>query len=561
MGTISSTFGLRNFLWAAVCVEVLIGISSTTCEAHVGLPSQQTLRRNQMPQSSRAAQLVAEGVAALQRGDAAGARRLFQQALQANPNDVDAHTYLGVLADQTSDFIAAERHFAQAARFAPRSPSARNNYGAILLRRGRPREAAAEFEASLRLDANQPSALVNLAQIRFAENSPAALRAARELFARAHQIAPDAQIARALTVIALRLNDRAAAADYYRDYVARLATGGTSAEVATATARSELGGALFEAGLNDEASTELAAAVEADPANANAIVILARTHLARRDIPAAGRTLEAAVARGLDAAPVYAALAEVYEAAGRPENAIPAMRLAIERDPQSESYRFRYGMLLTDTRAPAAAVIRLQEALTQFPRSSRLWLALGVAQSALDNNNDAARSFERATELDPRFAPALAYLGVTYAYLGRYPEAIALYERALAIDEQLGVVHYLVADSILKQPTPDMARVERYLTRAVVLNPTFTPARLALGKLYFQTDRLTEAARELEHVVSAEPNLAEAHYQLGRVYMRLRRTAEAQATLATFRRLNEGRREQTRDEIRDLVRRLANVRF
>jgi Tfp pilus assembly protein PilF len=121
-------------------------------------------------------------------------------------------------------------------------------------------------------------------------------------------------------------------------------------------------------------------------------VLLARAYLARRDIPAAGRTLEGAVARGLDVAVIYAELADVYEAFGRPENSIPAMRLAIARDPKSEAYRFRYAMLLTDTKAPAAAVIRLQEALQEFPRSSRLWFALGVAESAQNKTDEAARA-------------------------------------------------------------------------------------------------------------------------------------------------------------------------
>ena len=70
-----------------------------------------------------------------------------------------------------------------------------------------------------------------------------------------------------------------------------------------------------------------------DPSNADSVVRLARVHLARKDIPSAGRTLEGAVARGVESAAVYALLAEVYEQSGHPENAIPAMRLSnIGRD-------------------------------------------------------------------------------------------------------------------------------------------------------------------------------------------------------------------------------------
>jgi superkiller protein 3 len=305
----------------------------------------------------------------------------------------------------------------------------------------------------------------------------------------------------------------------------------------------------------------LNAALAAEPSNTEYVLLLARAYLLRKDIPAAGRTLEGALARGVESAPIYAALAEVYELSGHVENAIPAMRLAIERDPKSEAYRFRYGMLLTDTKAPAAAVIRLQESLKEFPRSSRLWFALGVAQAALNKIEEAAQAFTRAHELDPKFAPAFAYLGMTYDQQGRYAEAVALYERALSIDERLFAAHYLAAEALLKQTPSDEASAERHLSAAVALDSSFAPARVALAKILLRRERLEEAVAQLKSAVALDPNFAEAHYHLGRALTRLKRMPEAQASLETFKRLSEARREQSRTEPREIMRRLANVRF
>ncbi|HVG20802.1 MAG TPA: tetratricopeptide repeat protein [Blastocatellia bacterium] len=507
----------------------------------------------------RAASLTAEGTSALERGDNAAAKKFFERAVEINSKDVLAHTYLGVLADRAGQLREAERHFAAAVAADPSSPAAHNNYGAVLLRLGRGEQAAAQFRASLRLNKAQPSALVNLAQIRFSNGTPESLREARDLFERARALAPDAEIARALVVIALRLNDTAAASANYRDYASRLSN---APEAVTAPpARAALGAALLQAKLPGEAIEELGAAVAADPTNVDAVLLLARAHLSRKDIPSAGRALESAVARGLGAAQIYAALAEVYELSGHVENAIPAMRLAIERDPKNEDYRFRYAMILTDTKAPAAAIIRLQEAIAEFPNSSRLWFALGVAQSANYRADEAGKAFERSLELDPKFAPALAYLGMTYAEQGRFADALALYERALAIDERLAPAHFLTADAILKQMSADAARAEAHLKRAVELDPTFTPALLALGKLHLRLGRLAEAASELERVVATAPGLAEAHYQLGRTYMRLKRKPEADAEFVTFKKLSDSEKEQAQNERRDISRRLAGVRF
>lgn len=536
---------------------VLTGALGWTCEAAraVLLPSARFLT-----QQEKADTIVAEGVAALERNDVAAAKAAFERVLEIDHNNVTAHSYLGVLADRAGQLQEAERHFSAAAIAAPLSPAARNNHGAILLRMGRTEMATAQFEISLRLDKNQPSALINLAQIRFASGTPEGLKQARELFERAWPLAPDVEIARSLVIIALRLNDTAAAALYYPRYTEQLQNS-TTGRAIEPSARVELGAALLAAGLFAEAIAELNAVTALEPNNVNALLLLSRAYLARKDIPAAGRTLESAVARGLQSGQIYAALADVYEMSGHVENAIPAMRLAIKSDPKSEFYRFRYGMLLTDTKAPGAAVIRLQEALALFPRSPRLLFALGIAHFSNHNSGEAAKAFEQALEIDPRFAPALAYLGLMQVEQGQYKTAVTLFERALKIDGQLAIVHFLAADALLKDSAADLAAAEKHLTSAIALDKSFATAQLALGKLYQRLNRYEDAAKQFEYASKLEPNLAEAHYQLGRVYTRLKRTNEAQVELETFKRLSEGQKEKSQSDLQEIVRRLANVRF
>ncbi|HEU4931870.1 MAG TPA: tetratricopeptide repeat protein [Pyrinomonadaceae bacterium] len=504
--------------------------------------------------AQQAKQFVDEGLAAFDRGDVASARNAFEKALSIKRDDVTAHTYLGIIADQAGNLKEAEQHFAAAVKAEPNRASARNNYGAILMRTGRSNLAAVEFEQSLKLDPDQPNALVNLAQIRFAADE---LRASAELFKRALTIKPDVEIARALIVISLRLQDFPAASTYYQRYSAALnAESGSQ----TAGARAELGAALFEAGLLKEAEGELSAAVSLNPADADSVVRLARVYLARKEMAAAGRTLEAAVARGNDPAPVYALLADVYEQSGHVENAIPAMRLAIQRDPQSERYRFAYAVLLTNSNAPGAAVIRLEEALKSFPSSSRLWFALGFANFRLDKNEEAERALRKAIDLDPKFAPAFAYLGLIRAKTGAFAEAITLYESALRADAKLAVVHHLIADAMLKQ-NADARVIETHLRQAVTMDPTFTPSRLSLGKLFMRAQRWSEAVVELEQVVKLDNSVSEAYYQLGLAYGRLKRSADAQSAIATFKRLSDAEKKREDAELREVVKRLSNVRF
>ncbi|HKQ77175.1 MAG TPA: tetratricopeptide repeat protein [Blastocatellia bacterium] len=529
---------------------LLFGFFTVACCQTVWAQSPSTTRQ---PNPS-----IEEAVASFERGDLDRARQLFKEALSAAPKNTTALAFLGLIADRSGNLAEAEAYFGQVVKLDPDQASARNNYGAILLKLGRRREATEQFEASLRLDNRQLNALANLAQLRAASGVKEDLRAALELLERAAAISSDAEITRAMTVIALRLGEREAAARYYKDY-SRLLT--AQASPPTPEARAELGAALSEAALFSEAVAELTAAVQAAPSNAETIFRLAKAYIELRDLPGAGRTLESAIARGVETGPLYALLSSVYEKTGHIERAIPAMRLAIEREPQSEQRRFEYGMLLTNAMAPAAAVIRLEESLRLFPNSSRLWFALGIARFKQNQNEEAAQAFARAVELDRKFAAPLVYLGMTYVEKGQYEEAVNLYEQALAINSDLGIVDYLIANALTRESTADSARIESRLLRAIRSDPTFAPARLSLAKLHLRANRLNEARTELERVIALDANLAEAHYQLGLVYSRLRKMDDAKVSMARFKQLSDSEKEQAMKERKEIIDRLSKTRF
>lgn len=481
---------------------------------------------------------------------------VLRRVLTAEPKNVAAHTLAGIVADRQNDLRTAEKHFANAARLQPNAPETRNNYGAILLRLKRTSEAAKEFAASLKANPNQPSAQVNLAQIHFEKGTPSDLQAARNLFEKVLQTAPDVEVARALVVIALRLGENERAALDFESYFSFAKN--TPQPVAE---RIELGAELLEQNLNAEAVQELAAAVALDGANVQALILLSRAYLGKKDVKNAGKTLESAVANGIEDAKIYAALAEVYQAGGFIENAIPAMRLAIEKDPTSEIYRARYGMLLIDTKAPAAAIIRLNEAVKIFPKSARIWLALGIAHLIDGQTADAKKSFENSLAIEPKSVPALAYLATVAVEQADYAQGAAMYERALNVEAKNAYLHFLLAETLAKIPSGDAAIIEKHLKQAVEIDPTFAQAHLALGKLEARNSRWQEAAIEFEQAVKYEPESAEGHYQLGRVLTRLKRPNEAQIAFEKHKRLSETQSTKKETDRREYVRRLANVRF
>jgi cytochrome c-type biogenesis protein CcmH/NrfG len=73
--------------------------------------------------------------------------------------------------------------------------------------------------------------------------------------------------------------------------------------------------------------------------------------------------------------------------------------------------------------------------------------------------------------------------------------------------------------------------------------------------------RFENAAAELEGIVRADPRQAEAYYQLSRAYMRLKRLEDAQKAAVRFEQLSNEQKQQSENERREIVRRLADVHY
>jgi tetratricopeptide (TPR) repeat protein len=147
----------------------------------------------------------------------------------------------------------------------------------------------------------------------------------------------------------------------------------------------------------------------------------------------------------------------------------------------------------------------------------------------------AIEGFKSALKLDPRYAYAAYYLGLTQAETGDLDAAGASLQHALELDPMNFVAAYNLGVLELKQN-----RVEEglhYLEQATQISPSFPQAFVALGEGYLYLHRNDDASRALERAVAIAPNLAQAHLYLGRAYQATGRAADAQREFARARAL------------------------
>ena len=129
-----------------------------------------------------------------------------------------------------------------------------------------------------------------------------------------------------------------------------------------------------------------------------------------------------------------------------------------------------------------------------------------MAHFTIGKSNEAREAFESALTIDPKLVPALGYLATILTEQGKFDEAVKIYEKTLGFADDNALIHYLLAETLLKTQNPLHERVESELKRAVALDKDLAAAHSVLGRLYVRQNRFDQARAELERAVELNPN-------------------------------------------------------
>src|SRR4029077_7073617 len=103
------------------------------------------------------------------------------------------------------------------------------------------------------------------------------------------------------------------------------------------------------------------------------------------------------------------------------------------RPDAGETHLARANYLYFGRRDYAGALAELESARRTLPNDPRLFELTGYILRRRGQQEEGLRNLQRAVELDPRNLLTLQQIALSYQYLGRYAEAIAALDRALAI--------------------------------------------------------------------------------------------------------------------------------
>jgi Flp pilus assembly protein TadD len=252
---------------------------------------------------------------------------------------------------------------------------------------------------------------------------------------------------------------------------------------------------------------------------------LARAHLAKKLTGIEGarmpldepvRLLRAAVQKDPAAAEAWFLLGKVALARGDANEAMGDFREALRLDPSHRSARLNLAAALLGAGRAAEAEPLLRAALEAKADDVEAMSDLGRALVVLGRHEEARSLFERGMEARPGDPVIHGNAGLLAARQGRHAEAADLLRRAGALDPSSGEVWDALAAALLDAGRP--AEAAGPARRAARLNPRLPGAHFNLGRALAALGRREEAAasfREALRLDRRHAGAAEALAKLG----------------------------------------------
>ena len=140
----------------------------------------------------------------------------------------------------------------------------------------------------------------------------------------------------------------------------------------------------------------------------------------------------------------------------------------------------------------------------------------GTAYGAKGEHDRAILDYDKAIQIDPRFALAYYNRGVAYEAKGKYDRAILDYDRAIQIDPRFALAYCSRGNVYLEKGEYDRAILD--YDRAIQIDPRDTHAYNNRGSAYYKKGEHDRAILDYDRAIQIDPRDAEAYNNRGAAY-------------------------------------------
>ncbi|MCA9576123.1 MAG: zinc-ribbon domain-containing protein [Myxococcales bacterium] len=461
------------------------------------------------PARIRANALTLLGRLHLARGQRSKAREMFEFAIAASPDDVEA-------------LVGA---------------------GNCLLQEGRARDALTRYQTLL--DASIPAeeiptppdgarpymdqAHLGAAQALLAVERPQDARG--HLMGLLAEAPEDPEVLLWLGRVALATSGRDEAIERFREVV-RLAPERYDGYMALAQL-------YFDMDRADDAAAVLANASEHVPMTADVRRLRGSSQVRLGNLTQAVEEFEAAIALDEHDLDSRFQLGITLRRLGRLAAADAAFEGVAQRDSSYSGLALERGRVFEDRHMPERAVASYARALEESPDDLDLKLRLGAARAAAGQLDEAETILREVLAERPLSAETLHFLGRVEFARGRLEEASQLFGQAVTNDPSIAVFHAYRGWAALLQN--ELATASQSADAALAREATLPLALWLRGDLRVRTGRAREGLVDLIAAVTADPDMLDAWASMGHGYDEL---GDARQAIIAYQRAVEGRPRQ-----------------
>jgi predicted O-linked N-acetylglucosamine transferase (SPINDLY family) len=325
------------------------------------------------------------------------AEGIYQQILQADPNQPVALHLLGVLAHQTGNNDGAVDLISKALVVNPDFAEAHNNLGTALLELGRTQEAVNSFRKALTLKPD---------------------------YAKAHNNLGNAQKER---------GDLDEAVASYHSAI--------DIEPGNVDALTNLGLVLRDFGKLDESVATFYKVLDIKPDFAEAYINLGSVFQEMGRLVEAEESFHKAITLNPNYVEGHNNLGNVFLAMGRLDKAVESYRKALDIKPDIGGVHYNLGLALQEMERMDEALDSYQKALDINPDYVEAHNNLGNVLQGLGKMDEAVESFRKAIAIYPKYAEAHNNLGIVFKKMGRFDEAVVSFQKSLDAKPDFAEAH------------------------------------------------------------------------------------------------------------------------
>ena len=293
----------------------------------------------------------------------------------------------------------------------------------------------------------------------------------------------------------------------------------------------------------DKAEEILKRALQLAPDNKDVLVALAKTYMQAGRHGAAAETYERAIVIVPNDANSHHNLGRALGQQGRTSEAILVYRRSLALQPDSPDINYSLGNALLQIGKINEAVVMLNKSISikaNFPPAhyslAQAYQRMGLIDKAdgefeifrslnagVDSRKELTR-YEWIARENPDNAISQFNLGVAFTERGRHNDALAAYQKAVALDPEDSRANYHLALTWFELRKP---RESETILKSLIDNEAYPLAQYYLGQAYLAQNKLLPAILALRRFIEIEPQHFAAHMSLATAYIHKDRLADA----------------------------------